>query len=311
MILNSKSIYYDDANLIAQPQYKVLSRGKIPKELSRIMVSPMASVVGEKFALKAYELGLTICLSRFHPDQLSILKKVKNRFGSTNRCIASVGIGTSEWLRASELIKEGFDHILVDVANGYLSSVVEFANNLLELTPNVIVGNVHSFKGFNLYDEVGVRVGIGSGTACKTSNVTGYNRGQITEIMECYQYGNKSNYIIADGGIKNSGHAAKAFAVGAAYAMMGSYFSLAEEAQNVIDGEYKYWGGASHLQQKKQFGKIYRHSEGKELELDKNNIKPLEVLVNDLWGGLASAVSYSGHKSLSDFIGQGVLELKL
>jgi hypothetical protein len=63
-ILKSKSIYYNDVNLVAQP-CKVKSRKDIPVELDRIIVSPMEAIVGETFALKANELGLTVCLHRF------------------------------------------------------------------------------------------------------------------------------------------------------------------------------------------------------------------------------------------------------
>lgn len=63
-ILKSKSIYYNDVNLVAQP-CKVKSRKDIPCELNRIIVSPMEAIIGETFALKANELGLTVCLHRF------------------------------------------------------------------------------------------------------------------------------------------------------------------------------------------------------------------------------------------------------
>ena len=54
-ILKTKSIYYNDVNLIAQP-CKVRSRRDIPVELNRIIVSPMEAIVGKTFALKANEL---------------------------------------------------------------------------------------------------------------------------------------------------------------------------------------------------------------------------------------------------------------
>jgi hypothetical protein len=39
-------------------------------------------------------------------------------------------------------------------------------------------------------------------------------------------------------------------------------------------------------------------------------LSPLETLVDELWGGISSAVSYSGYETLKDFIGNGVFELK-
>ena len=50
-ILKSKSIYYNDVNLVAQP-CKVKSRKDIPVELNRVIVSPMEAIVGKTFALK-------------------------------------------------------------------------------------------------------------------------------------------------------------------------------------------------------------------------------------------------------------------
>ena len=41
-----------------------------------------------------------------------------------------------------------------------------------------------------------------------------------------------------------------------------------------------------------------------------DELRPLEALVDELWGGISSAVSYSGCKTLGEFIGNGVFELK-
>jgi len=43
---------------------------------------------------------------------------------------------------------------------------------------------------------------------------------------------------------------------------------------------------------------------------NKDKVKPLKELVDDLWGGLSSAVTYSGYDTLSQFIGNGVFEVK-
>jgi IMP dehydrogenase/GMP reductase len=147
-------------------------------------------------------------------------------------------------------------------------------------------------------------------SACSTSDATGINRGQITELIECSEYARKFNnfYIIADGGIKNGNYASKAFGAGADVIMMGGYFSKATESETNIIGDGTYWGGASHKQQER-FGGIRRHSEGKVLKIE-GELKPLKVLVDDLWGGISSAISYSGYSSLENFIGNGIFEIK-
>ena len=304
----TRSIYYDDVNLVAQPQSKIKSRGEVPKELERIFVSPMDAVIGKTFALEAYRLGLSICLHRFgtKENQLEILDAIRLSYERATRCWVAVGL--NDWDRVNYL---QHSHILIDVANAYLNDVVKFHNELLDKGYYVMVGNVHTVKGLNLYSDAIIRVNIASGGACDTMKMTGYNRGQITEIIECYEgrY-SKDQKICADGGIKNPGYAAKAFGAGADYIMMASYFKNAKEAQNVIDGTYKFWGGASKYQQVKQKGVATRHSEGKVMEVDQDEIVSLESLVDDLWGGISSSISYSGHASLTDFIGNGVFEIK-
>jgi len=91
--------------------------------------------------------------------------------------------------------------------------------------------------------------------------------------------------------------------------MMGGYFVKALEAETHIMGDGHYWGGASHKQQILQTGQAHRHSEGKEIPV-LDELSPLETLVKELWGGISSAVSYGGYDTLTNFIGNGVFEIK-
>ena len=184
-----------------------------------------------------------------------------------------------------------------------------------------MLGNIHSnsilpdYQALSDYFGIPVyfRCGIASGSVCNTKGMTGYNRGQVTEIKECADWidTNNSNLIlVADGGIANPACAAKAFGAGAEYVMMGGYFAHAKEAQHVVDELYKFWGGASEFQQILSKGVAERHSEGKEKDIHPDHLENLDKLVSDLWGGISSAVSYSGYKSLEKFIGNAVFEIK-
>jgi len=325
-ILKSKSIYYNDVNLVAQP-CKVKSRKDIPVELNRVIVSPMEAIVGKTFASKANQLGLTLCLHRF----CSIEEQINLYDTLTNKKNVFVSIGLNDWERVEALAEMGATSWLIDMANGYMTKEInECVSKLSDLTriDNLMMGNVHSERGFQMLANVAldksfskyVRVGIAGGSPCATNDSTGYNRGPITEIMEIDNsnpwdpisdklYPNRKPYIIADGGIKNSGYAAKAFGAGADYVMMGGYFAKAFEAETHQRGDGTYWGGASHKQQILSTGKVYRHSEGKEVPIS-DELRPLEALVDELWGGISSAVSYSGYETLSGFIGNGVFEIK-
>lgn len=325
-ILKTKSIYYNDVNLVAQP-CKIKSRKDIPVELNRVIVSPMEAIVGKEFALKANELGLTVCLHRF----CSIKEQVELYNSLPNQDNVFVSIGLNDWDRVEQLAEIGATSWLIDMANGYMATEIEECVSKLSdraRITNLMTGNVHTAYGFQLLANVAydktfkkfVRVGIAGGSPCATNDSTGYNRGPITEIMEIEQanpwdptsdlnFTKRKPFIVADGGIKNSGYAAKAFGAGADYVMMGGYFAKAFEAETHVRGDGSYWGGASHKQQILSTGKVYRHSEGKEVPI-LDELAPLETLVDELWGGISSAVSYSGYDTLTNFIGNGVFEIK-
>jgi GMP reductase len=240
--------------------------------------------------------------------------KSDNIFGS---------IGLYDYDGAIKLYDNGFKNICIDVANGYLSSVYTFAKKLSQRNffKKIIVGNVHSDEGIFNYNglvkntNVMVRVGIGGGSMCLTTlSATGFGRGAITEISETKNESRKPFYhnnmkIIADGGIKTPSHAVKAFGAGADYVMMGGYFSVADVAENIVTGRFMNWGCASDYNQS-LYGEKRRHSEGTTKQIDQKDVKSLEDLVFELWGGISSGVSYSGYKSLTDFIGNGIFEVK-
>jgi GMP reductase len=325
-ILKTKSIYYNDVNLVAQP-CNVKSRKDIPTELHRIIVSPMEAILGKEFAVKANKLGLTVCLHRF----CSIEEQFELYNSLTHPRTAFCSIGLNDWDRVKELAKSGNTSWLIDMANGYMHKEIKECVERLSNEANIehlMMGNVHSERGFQLLSGIYskksymkyIRVGIAGGSPCATNDSTGYNRGPITELMEideCSPFDptsdevflNQKPFIVADGGIKNAGYAAKAFGAGADYVMMGGYFARAFEAETHIRGDGHYWGGASHKQQILSTGKVYRHSEGKEVPI-LDELRPLEALVDELWGGISSAVSYSGYDTLTNFIGNGVFEIK-
>jgi hypothetical protein len=347
-----KSIYYNDVNLLARPTaidpknaLGALSRKNIPVELNRIYVSPMQAIVGKELAQKATDLGLGVCLHRFpnnsernwgSPEgQIEIFKSLRD----TSNVFVSVGL--NDFDRIGMLAQAGVTNWLIDMANGYMhKSIAESVQRIRQIATieNIMVGNVHTNLGvFNIARELNylkcpiyVRVGIAGGSPCATNDSTGYNRGQITEIIECSEFRDycvdascpfkfsdpilqeicdADVRIVADGGIKNSGYASKAFAAGADAIIMGGYFARAEEAETNLHGDGTYWGGASEKQQILATGTASRHSEGKEFKIE-DPILPLDKLVSDLWGGISSAVSYSGYSSLKDFIYNGYFEIK-
>ena len=138
--------------------------------------------------------------------------------------------------RTGQLIDSGVDLIVIDAAHGQSMGVVNALRAVKSEFPNipVIAGNVATAEGARVLIEAGadgLRVGIGAGSICTTRIVSGVGVPQLTAIMDCAEEAKRFGIpIIADGGIRFSGDAAKAMAAGAAAVMVGNMLAGTEEA---------------------------------------------------------------------------------
>jgi IMP dehydrogenase len=154
-------------------------------------------------------------------------------------------------------LEAGLDVLVIQgtvISAEHVSSSVEPLNLkefIAELPIPCIVGGCASYStGLHLMrtGAVGVLVGVGPGAACTTRGVIGIGVPQATAIadvqaarsqhmLETGQYCN----VIADGGMRNGGDIAKAFACGADAVMIGSPLARAHEAP----GRGFHWGMAT------------------------------------------------------------------
>lgn len=326
-ILETKSLYYNDVNIINNKPGQVVHRQDVPRELWRIIVSPMDAVVGKTFAIEAAKLGLTVVLHRFctKEQQKDIYLSIPGQYRKNVYC--SIGL-EENWDRMIHLYQgiNNCPNICLDIALGMHPNIPEKLKELNNrfLVEKLIIGNVHSKEGVNFirqwttdyFPDIIIRTGIGNGIGCSSSDMVGVNRGMITEIIECFEESDKdlNRYlrICADGGLRKPSYFCKAFAAGADFCMAGGYWMQTKEAESNLIGDGSYWGGASHKQQVKTYGRKRIHSEGKEIEklYDKKQLRPLSEVVEELWLSIASFVSYSGFRTLTEAIGEGTFEIK-
>ncbi|MEM4649656.1 MAG: IMP dehydrogenase, partial [Candidatus Bathyarchaeia archaeon] len=228
------------------------------------------------------------------------------------------GAATSpfDYERAEKLDKI-VDIIVIDVAHFHNSKVFSATKKILSnVSADVVVGNIGTYKAaedvITKLDKVaGLRVGIGSGSICTTTEVTKagaptlYATAQVAEAVKDY---NAKIPIIADGGIRSGGDAALALALGASSVMIGNLFARCKESPGTlvaIGGRYykQYRGMGSPSAMAKRFS-IDRYSGAKELAEGVEGWVPykgeVETLVQELKVSLQAAMGYAGAKNIPE-----------
>lgn len=214
---------------------------------------------------------------------------------------AFISVGLEEKDFVKDAYQYGARLYTLDVANGFNRSVEPMIKYIKDLEDTyIIAGNVASREGFKYLTELGVdviRVGIGTGSMCTTSIMTGIGQGTVSALLECVEerktLSNKS-LVIADGGITNAGDVAKALAAGADLVMVGRLLAGTKEAAGNIlkyNGKlYKPYRGSASFAVQKQSGKNPYYVEGDETIVEYKG--SVQNIFDQLEAGLRSAFSY-------------------
>ena len=152
-----------------------------------------------------------------------------------------------------------------------------------------------------------VKIGIGPGSVCTTRSVAGVGYPQLSSISECSDAAHGlGGHVMADGGCKFPGDVSKAFGAGADFVMLGGMFAGHEESGGELvsddDGVmYKdFYGMSSTKAQQTYYGDLAEHRapEGKKVRLKYKG--PIDTTIQSILGGVRSACSYVGAKTLKD-----------
>jgi len=227
-----------------------------------------------------------------------------------------VGKGTTERIRA--LVKAGVDVVVIDTAHGHSQGVIDRVKKTKKDFPNleIIAGNIATAQAALDLAKAGadcVKVGIGPGSICTTRIVAGVGVPQFSAISDVAEALKDTNItVIADGGIRFSGDASKAFAAGAHSVMIGSMLAGTEESPGEIElfqgRSYKAYRGMGSLGAMGQaHGSSDRYFQA-ELAAEKlvpegiegrvpfkGSIRPI---IHQIVGGIRSSMGYTGCKDL-------------
>jgi len=273
----------------------------------------MDTISEKEMCIAMNGLGAAGILHRFMDvsEQVLQVKAIREKFTEGVGVVAaSVGVSLDSKDRARALVDAGAQILTVDIAHGHSDSMIEMCRYLKKEFPtvDVIAGNVATAKATEELIEAGadaIKVGIGPGSMCTTRMITGVGMPQLTAIAVCVDVGRKHGVpIIADGGIRTSGDAVKALAVGASSIMMGSILAGSLETPGgLVNGKKVYRGMASRAAQTSWRGGELPEGMAPEGESTFVACKgPVREIINEFMGGIRSGMSYLNSRQLADLI---------
>ncbi|WDA40492.1 IMP dehydrogenase [Erythrobacter sp. BLCC-B19] len=234
------------------------------------------------------------------------------------RVAAATTVGDAGFARTEALVDAEVDVIVIDTAHGHNIEVARAVDRVKKLSNRVqvIAGNVATAEATRALVDAGadaVKVGIGPGSICTTRVVAGVGVPQLTAIMESAAEAAKSGVpVIADGGLRTSGDAAKALAAGASSVMIGSMLAGTTESPGEVflyqGRSYKAYRGMGSV------GAMARGSADRYFQQDVSAMKlvpegiegqvpfkgPAADVVHQLVGGIKAAMGYTGSRTITD-----------
>ena len=235
-------------------------------------------------------------------------------------------------------------HILIDVANGHMSYILDLVKSFKKRYPQAVlmagnIANPWTYLHYAFAKIDYIRVGIGGGRACTTSVYTGvhYPLGSLlhdinrlkhsllVKLIRLFSPKLVLPKVIADGGLSDYSHCIKALALGADYVMLGkmlvecwesaapkecyakhtkTYFKPQFESYDPDIQTWAEYFGMSTIHAQKSRNQFGILRPAEGIHTKIKVTKNLKQFTSEFKHFLSSAISYTNAKTLEQFCGK-------
>ncbi len=289
----------------------VLTLPVISSPMDTVTESAMAIAIGKAGGLGVIHRNLSV---ETEAREVAKTKKKRVLVG------AAVGVGTDLPERVRALTKAGADLLVVDSGHGYTKFVIDAVKEIKKRYAKlpVMAGNIATYDGAKALIGAGadiLRVGMGPGSICTTRIVTGMGVPQLSAVAAVVRAAAGSRVtVVADGGIRQIGDMAKAFAFGASAVMLGSLLARFEQSpadRVTFKGKtyktYRGMGSVAAMQKgaAERYGQLKTTHKHRLIAEGVEGLVPFEGDVSyyfeQIAGSLRSALYYIGARGMEEF----------
>lgn len=310
---------FNDVLINPIPSEIPLTRKNVKIEIDWLDTTAYPIVVSNMISTGTYKIANILTIEKvftFIHKEYTLEEHVENLSKMSDRRYIAITSGVQIWdlEKTDEVISRFPDigMINVDIANVYanMKGMCKTISHYRSKFPHVKIcaGNVANSLVVRELIEAGadyIKVGVGSGAACKTRSEVGVGVPQVSAVMDCYETASKYGAkIISDGGCITAGDVCKAIAAGAEMVMIAGMVSKSEECDNIVEIDGKKYVNFYGLGSDKMYSVNkpteveYRPNEGRDLLIPcKGSI--LSV-IKQIQGGLRSVCTYVGAEHISE-----------